>query len=48
MVSEFDNMIKPFSYPSHPLGVSETERRRRRESNIFTTKINFIAWLLEV
>ena len=29
-------------------GVSETERRRRKESNLFTTKINFYAWLLEV
>ena len=29
-------------------GISETERIRRKESNLFTTKINFIAWLLEV
>ena len=29
-------------------GISEMERKRRKESNIFTTKINFIAWLLEV
>ena len=30
------------------IGISETERKRRKESNLFTTKINFIAWLLEV
>ena len=30
------------------LGISETERTRRKESNHLTTKINFIAWLLEV
>ena len=29
-------------------GINETERRRRKESNLFTTNINFIAWLLEV
>ena len=29
-------------------GISETERKRRKESNLFTTKINFTAWLLEV
>ena len=30
------------------LGISETERKRRKESNYFTTQITFIAWLLEV
>ena len=29
-------------------GVSETERRRREESNHFGAKITFIAWLFEV
>jgi len=29
-------------------GVSETERQRRKQSNLFTTKITFIAWLIEV
>ena len=29
-------------------GVSETDRQKRKESNLFTTKMNFIAWLLEV
>ena len=29
-------------------GITETERTRRRDSNYFTTKITFIAWLLEV
>ena len=33
---------------SHQLGISETERRRRKESNHFTTQITFVAWLLEV
>ena len=30
------------------IGISETERKRRKESNYFTTQITFIAWLLEV
>ena len=30
------------------LGISETERKRRIESNSISTKINFFAWLLEV
>ena len=29
-------------------GLSDTERKRRKESNIFSAKICFIAWLLEV
>ena len=29
-------------------GISEDERRRRKESNILSTKINFFAWLFEV
>ena len=30
------------------LGISEMERKRRIESNSISTKINFIAWVLEV
>ena len=30
------------------LGISESERERRKQSNILTTKINFLAWLIEV
>ena len=30
------------------LAVSESERKKRRESNRFSTKINFLAWLVEV
>ena len=30
------------------LVVSERERRRRRESNRYSTKVNFLAWLVEV
>ena len=30
------------------LGVSESERERRKQSNILTTKINFLAWIIEV
>ena len=41
--------IFTYMYTSMPIaGISEMERKRRKESNIFTTKINFIAWLLEV
>ena len=29
-------------------GISESEREQRKQSNIFTTKINFLAWLIEV
>ena len=29
-------------------GINEPERRRRREANTFTTRVNFFAWLLEV
>ena len=28
--------------------MSESERKRRRENNRFSTKINFLAWLVEV
>ena len=30
------------------LGISESERERRKQSNLLTTKINFLAWLIEV
>ena len=30
------------------LGVSESERERRKQSNLLTTKINFLAWIIEV
>ena len=30
------------------LGISESERERRKQNNILTTKINFLAWLIEV
>ena len=41
--------IFTYMYTYMPIaGISEMERKRRKESNIFTTKINFIAWLLEV
>ena len=29
-------------------GISESEREQRKQSNIFTTKIHFLAWLIEV
>ena len=29
-------------------GISESERERRKQSNLLTTKINFLAWLIEV
>ena len=29
-------------------GISESERERRKKSNVLTTKINFLAWLIEV
>ena len=28
--------------------ISEAERERRKRSNVLTTKINFIAWVVEV
>ena len=30
------------------LGISDSERQRRRESNKISTKINFFAWMIEV
>ena len=33
----------------HPCsGISETERQKRRQSNSLSTKINFLAWIIEV
>lgn len=32
----------------HQTGISDSERTRRKESNILSTKINFLAWLFEV
>ena len=29
-------------------GISESERERRKQSNLLTTKINFLAWVIEV
>ena len=29
-------------------GINEAERNRRRRANVLTTKINFIAWMIEV
>ena len=29
-------------------GISETEKQRRRQSNSLSTKINFLAWIIEV
>ena len=29
-------------------GISESERERRKQSNLLTTKINFMAWVIEV
>ena len=29
-------------------GISEPERERRTQSNLLTTKINFLAWVIEV
>ena len=29
-------------------GISDSERAKRRENNTLTTKINFLAWLIEV
>ena len=33
---------------SKPLGISETERQKRKKSNSLSTKINFSAWIIEV
>ena len=29
-------------------GINEAERKRRKRANVLTTKINFIAWMIEV
>ena len=29
-------------------GINEAERNRRKRANVLTTKINFIAWMIEV
>ena len=44
----FNFMEFPYFYSIMNPGISESERQRRKDSNNFVAKINFLAWLLEV
>ena len=44
----FDPIPKTLFFHFCLSGISEDEKRKRRESNILSTKISFFSWLFEV
>ena len=49
MFADLPTPSQPPKWPTvHSSGISPKERVKRKESNMFSTKINFLAWLIEV